>query len=201
MQTVGRLFRQNWKVSSLFLLLAVLYITQTLTSKPSRYVLEHYHVTAHQLHQISLTVAIPYILIWTIGLVGYLRLATYTRLLKTGKDRAGFRLLTRGVFLFVLWLPISTIFTNISSAYYTNHSSSTATLIRLINYVNVVFLFIAFFWLLRGSEKLVALTKVKRWGLTQRQTLLYIAFAAFYVFVTFSDPVRQTTLNAMSQAT
>jgi hypothetical protein len=118
-----------------------------------------------------------------------------------GKDAAGFKRIATGVFLLTLWLPLSTLVSNLAAVYYGEHPQSTATLIRLITYANILLLFPAFYQLYIGAKKLLATTKSKRVGLTSRQTMAYIVFSALYVCLTFADNARQVAIGDAPTAT
>lgn len=200
MGSLVRLFSQYWQVSLAFFLLIVLYLWHTLTNTPRQQVLDKYDITVGQLKIILLTIAIPYIIIWLIGLVGFLRLHSYTRFLGKSKDGRGFRTLSWGVLLFTLWLPISTIAAGLASRYYENHPNVTEELTWLVNYVNLFVLLPAFYLINRGATLLVKTTKAKWVGMSSRQTVLYIFVAAVYVFVTFHDTARNVAATNASAA-
>jgi hypothetical protein len=201
MKRLGLLLRKYWAISVLFTTLAIVYIVQVLTSSVSPATQAKYHASAGQIHKLGLAVAVPYIVIWIVGLVGYLWLHSYTTYLGKDKDASGFRVLTRGVFLLTFWLPFSTLVGNLASSYYTTHPSSTATLVRLVNYVNILLLLPAFWWLYQGANQLLASAKIHYSSLTTKQIALFLAFSAVYVFLTFQDPVRATSADGVAKAT
>lgn len=201
MNRLSLLLRRNWGVSALFLVLAVAYLVQVLTSPVDKSAQARYHITATHLHQLSLAIALPYIVIWVVGLVSYLWLRSYTTFLGKDKDAAGFRTLTRGVFLMTFWLPASTLAAGLASNYYWHHPDATAALIRTVNYLNIILLLPAFWWVYKGADQLLAAAKIPRIGLTPRQVSVFIAFAALYVFLTFHDSSRLVAAESSIKAT
>ncbi len=201
MKRLGLLLRKYWALSALFLVLAVVYLVQVVTSTVSPATQAKYHASAGQIHRLGLAIAVPYIAIWVIGLIGYLWLRSYTTFLGKDKDAPGFRILTRGVFLVTFWLPFSTLIANLATSYYGVHPGSTATLIRIVNYMNIVLLFPAFWWLHKGAQSLLESAKIRSTSLTTKQVALFVAFAASYVFLTFHDPVRTASSDALTTAT
>ena len=201
MRGLAVLLKNHWALSLLFVGLAVWYVVLTVTNIPSGDTLSKYHVSTAQAHLLLLTIAVPYIIIWMVGLVGYLKLHVYTRYLKAGKDASGFKTLSLGVLLLTIWLPFSTMLSTLSATYYAEHPSATAWLVRVDNYVNIVFLLAAFYLVYLGSLRLLSITRAKRIGMSHRQTVLYIVFAALYVFVVFNDSVRQVAATDTTTAT
>ena len=201
MKRLGRLLRKYWALSALFLTLAIVYVVQVVTSTVSPATQAKYHASAAQIHRLGLAIAIPYIVIWIIGLIGYLWLHSYTSFLGKDKDAPGFRYLTRGVFLLTFWLPFSTLIANLATSYYSVHQDSTATLIRIVNYANILLLFPAFWWLHKGGQHLLTSAKIKYTSLTTKQIGLFLAFAAAYVFLTFHDPARAVSPDSATKAT
>jgi hypothetical protein len=201
MKKLGALLRRYIVIALVFAVLAAVYLIQSVTVIPDQTTLAKYHVTVSQVHELSLAIAVPYVLIWIVALLGYLRLRSYTSYLGNGKDAPGFRTLATGVFLLTLWLPLSTLAANLAAAYYNNHPSATANLIRLLTYGNLLLLFPAFYLLYDGARKLLRTTKARREGMVQWQTITYIVFSALYVFVTFADDARQVAIGDAQTAT
>jgi hypothetical protein len=201
MNRFGMLLRKNWIISAPFLALAVVYIWQVLTATVSPDEQAQYHASEAQIHKLSLAIALPYIVIWIVGLVGYLWLRSYTAYLGKDKDAGGFRSLTFGVGLLTFWLPLSTLASGLASSYYTNHPAATASLVRLVNFANILLLLPAFWLVYQGTIRLLQSAKVTRNGLSPKQTILYILLCALYVFVVFHDPVRLTVRDDVQAAT
>jgi hypothetical protein len=201
MKRLRGLLRRYWVISLTFFVLAAVYLVQSATVVPDAATLERYDLTVSEVHVLSLTIALPYVLIWVVALFGYLWLRSYTSFLGKGKDAPGFKTLANGVFLLTLWLPVSTVSSNLASSYYGDHPASTAWLIRLVTYLNILLLLPAFYQLNRGANRLLSTTRTKRRGMSQVQTVLYIVFAVLYVFVTFTDDARQVAIGTTTHAT
>jgi uncharacterized membrane protein len=201
MRETRKLLLRYPKLTALFAFFSVAYIAVTLRSVPTQDALNKYHVTSTQLHQISLTIVLPYILIWTIGLIGYLRLRTYVRALGDSEDGRAWGQICNGVLLLVLWLPLNVLLAGVAEEFYRNHPESTANSIRGLNYFNTIIMLAAFYLVYVGSKKLVEVAKVKAHGLTQRQSALFIVFSVLYVFIALSDTSRQVSHGASNIAT
>jgi hypothetical protein len=201
MKRLGLLLRKYWGISAPFLALAVVYVWQVLTAAVSPESQAKYHASVAQIHKLSLAIALPYIVIWVVGLVGYLWLRSYTTYLGKDKDAGGFRSLTFGVGLLTFWLPLSTLAAGLASNYYANHPDATASLVRLVNYANIVLLLPAFWLVYQGTVRLLQSAKISHNGLSPKQTGLYILLSALYVFVVFHDPVRLAAHDDVQTAT
>jgi hypothetical protein len=201
MKSLLRLFLRFKFLSLLFVGFTVVYIGQALNSVPDARILHKYNVSLDQLHVLTLSVIIPYIIIWFIGLVGYMRLKVYVNALGDSQDGTAFRNVALGILGLVLWLPTSVLLAGVASGYYGHHPDSTATQIRIVNYFNVVVVLAAFYYLYIGSKQLGAVAKVKSHGLTQRQSFYFMIFSVLYTFVALSDSVRQASHDPTVVAT
>jgi hypothetical protein len=177
------------------------YIGQALNAVPDPRVLHKYDITLDQLHLLTLSVIIPYIIIWFIGLVGYMRMKVYVSALGDSDDGKAFGTLALGILMLVIWLPTSVLLSGVASGYYGQHPDATGTQIRIVNYFNVVVLFAAFYYLYMGSKQLGIVSRVKSHGLTQRQSFYFMIFSVLYTFVALSDSVRRASHDPTVVAT
>lgn len=189
------------KLLWLYVAFIVAYVTLTLSTKTDQATLTKYSLSAAQARALSLTIVIPYIFIWLIALVGYLRLRTYALLIRDSKDGKAFRTISTGVLWLCLWLPIANITRALFMYYYTLHPSATANLVRLDNYINLVVLSLGFLYVYVGSKQLLPLVKKPTFAPTQTIVLGYIAFSALYILLTLRDPTRQFPTTAIPLAT
>lgn len=200
MKNLGQLFLRYWDLSALFAVFILIYLLLAANPIATSAALDRYNISLTELQLINLLIAVPYVIIWVVGLAGYLHLYSYTRYLDSGKDATGFRRLTNGVFLLVLWLPISTLFNHVTTRYYTDNPEATASLVRADSYVNLLILFAGFYLIYTGVKKLLTITGRQVTGLTPRQTFFFIAFSAVYTFLTYSDPARSIAPDAATPA-
>ncbi|HYH36226.1 MAG TPA: hypothetical protein VD706_01870, partial [Candidatus Saccharimonadales bacterium] len=66
------MLKYKW-LSGLFITFSLVYVAQTALIRPDQATLDKYHLSAAQAVVLGLTVALPYLVIWFIALVGYLR--------------------------------------------------------------------------------------------------------------------------------
>ena len=194
------LILKNKKLSGVYAAFIIIYLLQILFVPVDKTTLAKYHVSVSSLRVITLSVALPYIIIWVITLIGYLRLNTYAELIKNNKDGAAFKVIAKGILWLGLWLPLSTIVNNFSSQYYTSHHSATANLVRFDNYLNLVFLIIGFVLISKGTNKLLLLIRKPALSMSQMTVLVYIAFSALYVLLTLHDSARALPTHKVAVA-
>jgi hypothetical protein len=195
------LLTKNKRISGLYLLLIVIYLLQTFTAAINPTVLKKYHVDATQIRLLTLTIALPYIVIWLIALVGYLRLYTYGKFIEHEKDGAAFKKIAQGMLWLTLWLPLSSLVANVSTQYYTNHSDATATLVRFNNYFNLCILFIGFWLVYKGTRLLLTTIKHSETTLVSLPFMFtFIALSTHFVYLTFQDPARQFPTHQVAVA-
>ncbi len=184
------------KISGLFILFSIIYLLQSLLTKPDKTSLEKYHLTVAHAHELGLTIAIPYLIIWFIALIGYLRLRDYTESIKDSKDGAAFATISIGVLWLALWLPLSAVIAGFTTHIYNLHPGATASMVWLNNYLNIVLLFPAFVIIHSGSKKLLSLIKVVRQPSFQKTTLVFIGLSALYLLLVLHDPARQVPTHS-----
>ena len=193
-------FLKNKRLSVLYAIFIVVYVLQTVTAPIDKAVLAKYHIDSSQLRLLSLTIAIPYVVIWLIALAGYIRLNLYVKLIKKDKDGKAFKAISQGILMLTLWLPISTIVANYFQRVYMVHHSATANLIRLDNYINLLILFGGFLLINWGTNGLLGIIKKPKNLAPLKFVLVYIIFAALYVFLTLHDSSRQFPTKSVATA-
>lgn len=180
------------EVGLVFLLLSIIYVLQSFLTKPNASTLQKYHLGSGQFKWLILTIVVPLVVIWIISLLGYLRLREYTEKIDDDRDGKAFKLINKGILFFGLWLPLSSVLNNYFSSIYTAHPADTAALVILSNYISVVFLIPAFWFIYHGTNKLMALTKPKATFVAgQKLTYVYIVFSALYIWLVLSDTARR----------
>jgi len=152
--------------------------------------LAKYQLTSGQLRLLELTIILPYLLIWAVALMGYLRVKAYSRAIRRSPDGLGFNTMAWGLLWLVLWLPLSSLVSNFGSQTALLHPSTQATMIWLANYSNIIILLVAFWLLYQGSRQL--LKTIKRPEVVSMNIiLLFVAFTAGYSALVFHDVIRQ----------
>lgn len=179
------------KLTLLFVAFSVIYFIQTILQPKDPSDLEKYDLTSGQLTALLATIILPYLIIWFIALGGYVNLRSYTSSILKAKDGSALSTIARGLLILALWMPVSAIFGTQATIYYQAHPEATPTLVILNNYLNILLLFAAFFYIHRGTEKLIGVVKKTSVALPQWFLLGYIALSALYIFLVMHDPARQ----------
>lgn len=188
------------KLCALYVVFIVIYLSQILLVTPEKMTLEKYHISTLSLKILALTIALPYIAIWLIALVGYVRLQTYANIIRKDKDGVAFHKIAQGIFCISLWLPLSTIMSNFFTQVYRAHPGMTANLVRLENYLNLIILAAGFWLIYSGSRKLLPLVNKSAFLSSQPVILSYIAFCALYASLVLHDPARETPTATVTVA-
>ncbi len=191
---------KNKRYVTLYIAFIAVYLFQNILMTPDKTALRKYHLDITQAKLLTLTVAIPYIIIWVVALLGYLRLKTYAKFIQKDKDGDAFKKVSQGLLLLSLWLPLSTIVANFFSRLYTSHHSETAGLIRLANYLNLIILVLGFWLVNIGTKQLLPLIKKPAFSPSQVVVLAYVAFSALYVSLALHDPAREFSTRSVTVA-
>jgi hypothetical protein len=188
------------KLTALFIVLSIAYLLLTILLPVDKSTLHKYHISHAEDIILALTITIPYLIIWFIALVGCLRLRSYISTIFKSKDGAAFRTIGTGILWLTLWLPLSAIFSSISSGIYQSHPSAKPSMIIINNYVNIIILGVAFWFIHNGTSQLLRVIKKPASRMPQTLMMLFIAFASLYVFLVLRDPARQHATHDVSVA-
>lgn len=186
--------------SGLFILLSLIYLASAVFTKPAEATLEKYSISASQAILLGLTIALPYVIIWFIALVGYLRFKSYTDGIRGSRDGEAFSVMAKGLFLLSIWLPLSAVLSVAATHLYRDNPSYTPTLVIMLNYINLAIIIPAFYLINTGSKKLLKLVKTAASAVPQKYMILYIAFSALYVWLTLEDSARWAPTDSVRVA-
>lgn len=179
------------KLTALFILLSIAYLALSVLLPADKTTLARYHITKGQDVALTFTVTIPYLIIWFVALVGYSRFKAYTETIAKSKDGAALQTVATGILWLALWLPLSAVLGTIINGYYNAHKSTTPTLVNINNYLNIIILFVSFWFIYEGSNRLLKVIKKPSLRIPQALAMLFITFSAYYLFLVLHDPARQ----------
>jgi hypothetical protein len=188
------------KLTGLFIVFSIAYLLLSILLPLDKASLAKYHLTSGSAAALTFTVTIPYLVIWFIALVGYLRLKAYTEAIGDGKDGEAFAMISKGILCLSLWLPVSALIGSATTGYFHANHSSTPLMINLNNYANLIILFPAFLLVNLGSKKLLTIIRKPEAALPQTIMMVFIGFSALYVFLVLRDPARQFPTHSVSTA-
>lgn len=174
------------------ILLATAYILEALLLPPDAQSVRRFGVSETTIKLLGLTVTLPLIGIWFVGLYSYLKLSAYTKLISGSEDGKAFALITRGLLILTLWLPISSVISNALSYIYHQNSAITATMVIMNNYFVIMLLLGAFFLTWKGSEMLARTVKrPPRMSFVGVTAALFVVFSALYTYAVTHNPDRR----------
>lgn len=177
----------------LFSLFTITYLWLTFATPPESVVLTKYGLTAHKVYVLRLATVIPYILIWFIALFGYIKFRNYARSIQESREGRALKLISDGLLVLAIMLPLNTILSNTASYLYHRDPSIKPLLVIMTNYITLIILLFAFTIIGRGARKLQATLSYS--GYTWRQwlgILLLTILALLYVFLLFTNPDRRS---------
>lgn len=201
MTNTGQLLLKNWRITTLYIFFIVVCILQALIPSPDKATLAKYSISAWHERLVALSVELPYIIIWIMSLVGYLRLNTYAQVISKGKDGKAFRTISVGLLFLSLWLPLTSILNSVASEIYANHPGSTAALVITNVYIDLILLFLGFLFVYLGSAKLLPLITRIKFQASLPVILGFITFSCLYTFLVLHDPARSHTTHSVAVST
>lgn len=201
MSKVGRLLMGNLRTTLIFFGLAIIYVLGTVLPSPDTSTLKKYDITATQLRVLIITIVLPYVIIWTLSLIAYLRFRAYSRSIKNDKDGEAWHEVTKGILWIALSLPIFSTVNTLSSLLYRQTPSWTSNLVRFDVYLAMIVMAIGIWYVYKGSGKLLSLVHKYRFQTSLTLVLGFIAFAVVYTFMTLNDPARSVPTGAIERAT
>jgi hypothetical protein len=186
------------KNRAMFLLLAVLiatYTAITLLSPPDPKILEQYSLSVFQIRLLLLTIIFPLACIWTIGFVGFTRVANYSAVICKSKEAPAFRNLTYGLAVLAFGSPILSIANSLLDNLGTRNPSLHGFSTIVINYLQLVFALVAYYLLYMGARELKKLAGKE----FPRRKYLIIAggvllLAIVYCFFALTDPEHNDSI-------
>jgi hypothetical protein len=201
MGKVGKLVLGNPYFVLLYVVLTGSYALATLLPSPDPAVTAKYHLSTAQLRLLLFTIVFPYIVIWTISFVAYLRFRSYSMAINSGKDGEAWREVTKGILWIILSLPVYSSINALSAILYRNNPAWTANLVRFDIYVSLIVMALGLIYIYRGSTQLLSVVHKYQFHTSLKLVLAYVAFAGVYTFMTFHDATRTLPDDHVMRAT
>ncbi|HXR50316.1 MAG TPA: hypothetical protein VN778_04800 [Verrucomicrobiae bacterium] len=142
-----------------YIALLALYAGFRLLPAPSPATLLLYHVSSTELRFIELTIILLSAGIWYAGFYGYDRLDTYTKYIKNDKDGQQVAWLTKGIFVLVMWLPVSSVISSVLQYIAMRHLGLLTAVTIIDNYISLLFPLVGFALIGVGARGLSTLVK------------------------------------------
>lgn len=173
-----------------FSVLIALYLLNAVNISATDADIAKYHLSQTQAFYLVLGLALPYVIVWLIGLAGYIRLNEYYWAIKNSSDGKAVSWLSWGILWLLLWLPITSVLSGYLDKYSRYHIGFTTPSMMIKLYVGVAVLFLAYAMLYFGSRRLASTLRRpsknrhrKIWGWLA--VAVYMLGAAIYIYVLF----------------
>lgn len=175
--------------------LVAAYLALALIPAPDHVTLVKYHLTNVSIRLLYVTLFIPLFLIWFAAFYGYRKLYKYKQLIQNNRDGKQVALLTRGLLVLALGLPLSSILSNILNLIARHNVSFTAATVVISNFASALYILVAFIFLGMGARGLNVLAKTRA-GFWSRNVVVLAAIVLGVVFccliVLDHDELRKT---------
>lgn len=174
-----------------YVLALLIYSGFTLIPAPAKATLLRYHVDSLGLRLIYLTIIILLALIWWAAFYGYAKLREYAELIKNDKDGQSVARLAQGVFLVVMWLPVSSVVSSILGFADLKHPSLLAAVTIVDNYISLAIPLAGFILIGYGARGLSRLARLRpSFGAPNFLALLLIYVGLIYYKLMITTPER-----------
>jgi hypothetical protein len=120
-----------------YLVFLAVYSGFTLLPAPSPAILAQYHLSPLGLRIIDVTIIVLQAVIWYAGFYGYAKLRQYARPIRKERDGKHVATLTKGIFLMVMWLPVSTTISVVLNFIAAHHTGFVPAAAIIHNYLNL----------------------------------------------------------------
>ena len=154
-----------------------------------------YHIAPFIFDLLIISVLLPYLVCWLYAISAWLHMKEFAENLQPGAERDGFAKITLGLLVLVVSLIVPDL---ISAMYlYLRHNDSSPDWNIFSNYMGILFPLIGTFLMYQGSSRIVKPIQPKTTRLAKTTTVLFpvVLFSAFYLFMIFSNPTRQTSAD------
>lgn len=194
--------RKDWVNVGAFTGLAVLYAALGLITPTDSQTLNKYHLSVGNAKILSLTILLPYILIWFVALYGSMHFKSYARKISGTADGKACSILADGLLVLAYSMPVAAVVTSINQYITSKHSGYWPAATIINNYVNLAFVLGAFYIMYRGARRLGMLLKkyVTESRSSDALSLLFIVTSVAYSYLTLTNPARQHAAGSAMHA-
>ncbi len=185
----------------IYALIAVLYCSLIIIIPPDASVLTRYSLSPSSAKLLSLSLALPILVIWWLGFFGFVKLKEYAHDIKTNKDGKSLEQIGNGLMIMAIGGPLISMINSYSNHLATQRPSLTSGAVITYNYLTLIMIFATFYLVHEGASKLSGILKKKE--LSRTEILIKLIFAAFsilYIYFTLQNPSRQFPGPGISRA-
>ena len=179
-----------------YLAFLIIYSGFILLPAPARATLAQYRVSVLGLRIIDLTIILILAGIWFAGFYGYAKLLAYSRLVQDDKDGKQVARLTKGIFLLVMWLPVSSVTSAVLNYIVMKHPGLLPAVTVINNYISLLFPLFGFVFISVGARGLSALVRQRpSYRATNALPILLIYIGLIYYRLVATTPNRNAVYH------
>lgn len=178
---------------AILLLLIVIYIIEVFVIPPDANTLLKYNLSVMSARLLSLTVIIPFIIIWSMAMYGYIRLSSYAQSINDTPDGQALTQVSYGILALALWLPLNNVAQN--GLGYIRHANPSLTegAVIISNYLPIIVLLTISYLTWRGSRQLLATLTISPQSINRRYVYLGTILAgALFSYLVLMNPAKTT---------
>jgi hypothetical protein len=142
-----------------YLLFLIVYSGFTLLPAPLPSTLAQYHVSVLGLRIIDVTLILLLAAIWYAGFYSYAKLHAYAKLIHNDKDGKPVARIVQGIFLLVMWLPVSSTISTVLNYFAMRHLGMLPAVTVINHYVSLALPLAGFILISLGSRGLSTLVR------------------------------------------
>lgn len=196
--------KQHKKLLVLFTLFSLVYLALILFIPAEARSLNRYNISGTEAKLISLSFAIPYMLIWFTALYSYSKFKNYATSIINSKEGVGFSKIADGLLALAIWMPVSAIFSNNFVTYVSRSNPDLRPIMTILsNYVNIIIIFIAFLLLYQGAKHLISTVYTKKIATEDNNFFpeIFLIASGLFAYFTFANPARTNPTETIPLAT
>ncbi|MBA2279475.1 hypothetical protein H0V99_03505 [Candidatus Saccharibacteria bacterium] len=168
----------------IFVLLVLGYISLALLLPSDPSVLEKYQITQSQAKMLSLTIVIPFSIIYFSALYGYLRFRLYADSVRRTKEGKHLKELANGLMVLAFYLPIGSIVGSLINYLKFKQPDIVPLTTIFRNYLTLLFAAVALYWIAKGADGLFGTLKNRKINIPATLLLLGpIVLACIYTWL------------------
>jgi hypothetical protein len=177
--------------TAVFFILTAAYILETFLPKPDKTVLTHYHLNHAGYYELVIPLVVILVIIWLISLYGSLRVKSYARLINNSKDGKGVNLISNGLLVQTITLPLISNISYVLGHIAKDHTRLQPTMTIIINYIALGLMGLAFIFIFWGSHKLFKLIPVRAKQLPYSLwQAVFITASSLYAYFVIIQPIH-----------
>lgn len=174
---------------ALFVAFGIAFTWLSLVSPEQRPVLAQSNLSQAQITVLILAVVFPYIGIWLTGVVGYIRLSMYARLIRGSKDGNDIKGLAAGILGVLLSLPLQSLFNTTSQVVATDDAGLGMLIRRVGTYVVIGLLLLSLHTLMKHTRVMASGARRRYVSLPWFGVVTFLVLGEVYVYFVLTNPL------------